>query len=390
MDARERAARRAFRDQTAIVGVGNTSFGAMYRDLDPERSAYELGLIAFREALADAGLRKEEVDGLIVSRIPHYGRMAEMLGIRHPRFVNVLPGEGRQSGIALQYAALAVHTGLADVVACVYGNNGRSVGARYGGEARGLTTAAMYEAPYGMTSPGAVTAHMFRRHQHVYGTPVEALGHLAINNRRNAGRNENAVMREPLTMDDYLNARFIAEPLRLFDYCLINDGGVCFIVTSAERARDLAQPPVLISATAQGADITPQYVADDFWFEPLGQIADALFPAAEVDRADLDFAQFYDNFTPSILFSLEGLGFAPHGEGAAWITPERIALEGELPLNTSGGHTSESYMQGWALHVEAVRQLRGACGERQVPGASVGLYACAAPVATGHILRRGP
>ena len=384
------AARKAFRDQTAIVGVGNTSFRAMYRDLDPERSAYELGLVAFREALADAGLRKEEVDGVIVSRIPHYGRMCEMLGIRHPRFVNVLPGEGRQSGIALQYAAMAVYTGLADVVACIYGNNGRSVGARYGGESRGATTQAMYEAPFGMTSPGAVTAHMFRRHQHLYGTPVEVLGRLAINNRRNAALNDNAVMQTPLSMEDYLGARFIAEPLRLFDYCLINDGGVCFIVTSAERARDLAKPPVLISATSQAGDITPQYVADDFWFEPLGHIAESLFGAAEIERKDVDFAQIYDNFTPSILFTLEGMGFAGHGDGADWITPERIALEGELPINTCGGHTSESYMQGWALHAEAVRQLRGECGDRQVAGAEIGLYACAAPVATGHILRRGP
>jgi acetyl-CoA acetyltransferase len=387
MDASERAARRAFRDQTAIVGVGTTAFGAMYRDLDPERDPYQLGLVALREALADAGLSKDDLDGLIVSRMPHYGRMCEVLGMRHPRFVNVLPGEGRQSGIALQYAAMAIYTGLASVVACVYGNNGRSVGARYGGEARGLTTTAMYDAPYGMTSPGAVTAQMFRRHQHEYGTPVETLGHLAINNRKNAAHNENAVMREPITMDDYLGARFIAEPLRLFDYCLINDGGVAFIVTSAERARDLAKPPVLISATSQGADITPNYVADDFWAEPLGHISEEIFGAAEMTHADMDFAQLYDNFTPSMLFSLEGLGFAPQGEGADWITPERIALDGELPLNTSGGHTSESYMQGWALHVEAVRQLRGEGGARQVRDARVGLYACAAPLATAHILR---
>ena len=171
---------------------------------------------------------------MIVSRLPHYGRMCEVLGIRYPRFVNVLPGEGRQSGIALQYAAMAVASGLATAVACIYGNNGRSTGARYGGENRGVSTQAMFEAPFGMTSPGAVTSLMFRRHQYRYGTQVEALGHLAISNRRNAALNPNAVMQQPLEMEDYLNSRFIAEPLRLFDYCLINDGGVCFIVTSAE------------------------------------------------------------------------------------------------------------------------------------------------------------
>ena len=117
---------RALQDQTAIVGVGTTEFGAIYRDLDPERSAYDLGRIAFLEALRDSGLKKSEIDGVIVSRVPHYGRMCEVLGIRYPRFVNVLPGEGRQSGIALQYAAVAVANGLADAVACIYGNNGRS------------------------------------------------------------------------------------------------------------------------------------------------------------------------------------------------------------------------------------------------------------------------
>lgn len=384
---------RTLQDKTAIVGVGTTEFAAIYRDLDPERSAYDLGRIAFLEALKDSGLKKSDIDGVIVSRLPHYARMCEILGLRYPRFVNVLPGEGRQSGIALQYAALAVANGLAQAVACIYGNNGRSTGARYGGEDRGATTQApttqaMFEAPFGMTSPGAVTSLMFRRHQYRYDTPVEALGRLAVSNRANAALNPNAVMQQPIDLDDYLNSRFIAEPLRLLDYCLINDGGVCFIVTSAERARDLPNPPVLLHATAQAADITPVYVADDFWHEPMSRIADDIFATSEAQRDDLAFAQLYDNFTPTMLFTLEGMGFCEPGEGGDWITPERIGLRGQLPLNTGGGHTSESYMQSWALHVEAVRQLRGQCGERQVPNAQYGLYACAAPLATAHILKR--
>ncbi len=286
-DRPDRSGLRALQDRTAIVGVGTTEFGAIYRDLDPERSAYELGLIAFREALSDAGLKRTDVDGVIVSRLPHYSRMCEMIGLRHPRFVNVLPGEGRQSGIALQYAALAVANGMADVVACIYGNNGRSAGARYGGEDRGVSTQAMFEAPYGMTSPGAVTSLMFRRYQYRHGATTAALGHLAISNRANAALNPNAVMQRPITMDDYLGARYIAEPLCLFDYCLINDGGVCFIVTSAERARDLKHTPVLIHATSQASDITPVYVADDFWSEPMSQIADDLFAVSDAQREDL-------------------------------------------------------------------------------------------------------
>ena len=379
--------KKDFRDTTAIVGVGNTSFGAMYRDLDPERSAYQLGLVAFKDALEDSGLKKDEIDGIIVSRIPHYGRMCEMLGI-DPKFTNVLPGEGRQSGMALQYAAMAVHTGMADVVACIYGNNGRSVGARYGGGGGGDSYGGSFEAPYGMTSPGAAVAHMFRRHQYLYGTTVETLGQLAINNRNNAALNPVAVMQEPFTMEEYLGGRFIAEPLRLLDYCLINDGGVCFIVTSAERARDLKQPPVYVTATVQGAEITPYYTVEDHFYEPLSRMSSELFGTADITHDDLDFAQIYDNFLPTILYSLEGLGFCDRGESGQWVNPERISRTGELPINTGGGHTSESYMQGWALHVEAVRQLRGECGDRQVEGAEVGLYACTAPVSSAHILRR--
>ena len=380
--------RQAFSDQVAIVGVGTTPFGALYRDRDRNRSAYQLGIVAFKEALADAGLEKDEIDGVIVSRIPHYGRMCELLGLRYPKFVNVLPGEGRQSGMALEYAAMAVQSGLADVVALIYGNNGRSVGATYGGEGGAPdSNATNFDAPYGMTSPGAAVAHMFRRHQYLYGTRVEALGELSINNRANAALNPNAVMRDPISMDDYMNARYIAEPLRLFDYCLINDGGVCLIVTSAERARDLKKPPVYLTATAQGSDLTPVYTADDLFQKPLGRMADELFATAGIGREDIDFAQIYDNFTPTILFTLEGMGFCGIGESGDWVSPERIARDGELPINTSGAHTSESYMQGWALHVETVRQLRGECGERQVADAHYGLYACTAPVSVAHILR---
>ncbi len=379
-----------FRDKVAIVGIGNTDFGAMYRDLDPQRSNYQLGLTAFKAALEDSGLTRDEVDGILVSRVPDFVRMSEILGFRHPRFASVLPGGGRYSGLGVQYAAMAVYSGKADVVALIYGNNGRSVGARYGGDEGGgpESNAQDFDAPYGMTSPGGQYGHMFRRHQHLYGTPQETLGHLAINNRNNAMLNPVAVMRNPLTMDDYLNTRFIAEPLRLLDYCLINDGAVCLIITSAERARDLKQPPVYISATQAASDFSAQYLSDNFYHDSLAPLADDLFGAAGIDRTDLDFAQIYDNFTPTILFTLEGLGFCGVGESGQWVTPERISLTGELPLNTSGGHTSESYMQGWALHAEAVRQLRGQAGERQVANAEFGLFSCTSPVSSAHILRR--
>ena len=315
--------------------------------------------------------------------------MCEVLGIRYPRFVNVMEAGGRQASLTLQFAALAIEAGMADTVACIYGNVGRSAGARYGGGEGGAgNDTGISDAVYGMTSPGASVAHMFRRHQHLYGTPVETLGTLAINNRNNAGLNPNAVMHTPITMEDYLASRFIAEPLRLLDYCLINDGGVCIILTRGDRARDLIKPPVYISSMSQAGDFDHQYTVDDFFYEPLQMVARDLFAGAGIGPGDIDVAEIYDNFTPTILFTLEGLGFCKQGDSGAWVTPERIALNGELPINTSGGHTSESYMQGWALLAEAVRQLRGECGPRQVANAQTALYACAAPICSGILLRR--
>jgi acetyl-CoA acetyltransferase len=379
---------QAFKDSVAVVGVGNTNFGAMYRDLDPERSSYIIGAYALKEALEDAGLKKEDVDGLLVMRIPDYGRMAEVVGMRNLSVSNNFGGAGRMAGVTLTYAAMAIHSGLAETVACIYGNDGRSVGARYGGGEGAGSDTAMYEVPYGMTSPGASVGLMFRRHQFLYGTPNEALAHLTINNRNNAALNPSAVMQSPITMEDYDNARFICEPLRLLDYCLINDGAVCLIVTSADRARDLKKPPVYISAAANAGDISDQYAVDDFFYPGLRRMASEVFPAAGIDHKDIDLANLYDNFTPTILFELEGLGFVDQGQAGHWVTPERIARDGELPLNTSGGHTSESYMQGWGHLAECVRQLRHECGPRQVADAQHAIYCCAAPLSNAIIFRR--
>jgi acetyl-CoA acetyltransferase len=374
-----------FRDRTAIVGVGTTDFGARYRATDPELSAYELAVEAFQNALDDAGLRKDEIDGLVTMRVPSYARMGDILGIRRPRWINWLEGSGRQSGVSIEIAAMAVATGLANVVACVYGNNGRSAGARYGG-AIDPNSPGIYDTMYGMTSPGAYVSMMYRRYQHLYGAPDDALAPLAINNRKNGARNSIAVMQKPITYDEYMAARFIAEPLRLFDYCLINDGAVVVIVTSDERARDLRKPPVYITGTTQSADITNFYTSDDFFYASCKDAADRLYRETGLGPNDMDCVQIYDNFTPTILFSLEGFGYCGRGEAWEWVKDGRIELGGQKPINTSGGHTAESYMQGWGMHVEAVRQLRGECGARQVPNCARVQYICASPIVTSHIL----
>ncbi len=370
-----------FKDKVCIVGVGHTAYGVF-----PGKTSYELGAEAFKAALDDAGLTKDQIDGLIVSRIPHYARMATVLGLKNVHVINVTPGEGRQSGACVQYAAGVIASGGADVVALVYGNDGKSTGAKYGGgDAVGTQS---YDYPYGFTSPGAAVGLMFRRHMHLYGTTPEQLGAVAINNRKNAILTPWAVMKKPLTLDDYMNGRWVTEPLRLFDYCLINDGGVAVILASAERARDMKKPPVYISATATASDMSNYYMSKDFYYSALQDIAKRLYPAAGISHKDVQCAQIYDNFTPTVLFTLEGLGFCPRGESGPWIQNGRIELGGELPLNTSGSHTSESYMQGWALLVEAVRQLRGESGERQVKDCKVMQWAIASPICTSHILTR--
>jgi acetyl-CoA acetyltransferase len=372
-------------DRTAIAGVGTTRFGAMYRDLDPERSPYELVVEAFREALEDSGLVKEEIDGLVCHRIPSYQRMADVLGINHPRIVYSFEGQGRMSGVSLQTAVMAVATGQANVVACVYGNVGRSAGAKYGGEVESSSTK-IFDTMYGMTSPGAYVAMMYQRYQYLYGVPDGALAPVAMNNRKNGALNPNAVMQTPITYEEYMASRFIVEPLRLFDYCLINDGAVVIIVTSAERARDLKKPPVYVAGVASCTDLTNFYTSTDIFQTASQDVANRLYKATGFGPKDIDCAQIYDNFTPTILFSLENFGYCPKGEAWQWVKDGRIELGGELPINTAGGHTAESYMQGWGLQVEAVRQLRGEGGARQVPNCHIVHYICVSPIVTSYIL----
>lgn len=373
----------ARRREVAIVGVGQSDFAKLYAERDVHRDAYALAAEALRMALEDAGLDKAELDALLCSRVA-YNRMADVIGVHHPRVAHDLEGSGRMSGVALQEAVALVESGVAQVVACIYGNNGRSAGMRYGGEGGGPTVG--YDAMYGMTSPGAYVAMMYRRYQQLYGAPDDALLPLALNNRRNAMRNPAAVFRKELTEEEYLASRYIAEPLRLYDYCVINDGGVAFIVTSMERARDLRKAPVRVAATAGRADLTNYYTTTDFFHGACQDVAARLYEQAGVGPEDVDCLQVYDNFLPTILFTLEGFGHAEAGQAWEWVRGGRIALEGPRPLNTSGSHTSESYMQGWALHTEAVRQLRGECGERQVPGCRSVQYMCASPIVTSHVL----
>lgn len=376
---------KSLRGKFAVVGVGTTTFG-----VTPGLDAYDLGAWALREALADAGLEADQMDSLIVNRVPDYQRFGELFGI-NPRFITQQPTQGRMSGGSIVVAIAALEAGLCNYVALVYGNNGKQAGATYGGEAEGGygSSEATWMRPYGMTSPGAFHATMFRRHMEEYGTTSEQLGAVAVAFRKHALLNPGAVMKRPITIEDHQASRFIAEPLHLLDYCLINDGGVALIITRADRARDLRKPPAYILGFSEATQLDGSSLPPpDYWYAPCRHVARDVYAMAGLGPVDMDALQIYDNFSPTVLFSLEGFGFCPRGESGPWVQGGRLELGGEFPTNTSGGHLSESYMQGWALNVEAVRQVRDECGERQVAGARFVQYVCTAPVVTSVIYGR--
>lgn len=370
-----------------VAGVGNTSFGK-----HPSSSCLDLGQWALREALDDCGLTHECIDSLIVSRIPEYGELARRCGI-DPRRVYANPGHGRFAGASIQTAEWLVTTGQAKTVALVYANDSQSQGNTYGGNKAGYGGAAgAYGsgddlwAPYGMTSPGAFHALMLQRHSYLYGTSPEATGEIATTFRRNATLNPTALMREPLSLDSYLDSKFICDPLRLYDYCRISDGAVAMIITHSQRAQELKKAPIYIKGSGQASCFqNGDFPPDDFWYTAMQKVAKEASDSSGLTPHDMDGLMIYDNFTPTVLFTLEGFGFCSVGSVDPWVREGHLRLDGDFPTNTNGGHLSEAYMQGWSLNVEAVRQLRGECGSRQIKGAENIQYMAASPIVTSII-----
>ncbi|MFX1764859.1 thiolase family protein [Paraburkholderia sp. A1RI-2L] len=362
------------KSSVAVVGVGTTGFGRL-----PDRTSFDLGVEALQAALDDAGLEAADIDGLVVARIPDNQRFAELAGLA-PKVSSTWPAAGRVCGIAIAYAAMLIESGQARRVALVYGNDGRSAGATYGGAGDAYGGGMSFWAPYGMTSPGAFHALMYARYAHEHRSDPAALAEISLTFRRHAALNPLAVMKKPLTRDDYFASRYIAEPLRLLDYCLINDGGVAMIMSAAQEARGLAKPPVYLAGHGQCADFAgASFPPADHWRGALASAHESARAMAGRGAAEADALMLYDNFTPAVLFELEGLGLAEAGRADRLVLDGALGLQGAHPANPSGGHLSESYMQGWALNVEAVRQIRGEALARQIPGAETIVYACTAP-----------
>jgi acetyl-CoA acetyltransferase len=355
----------------AVVGVGQTDWRGDYRRVrmgEKPHDSLGYGARAFRDALDDAGIAVSDIDGLIVGPTTPYERMGEILGI------DTRWGGQADAALGVIQACMAIRSGLAEVVALVYGNDQRSAAVNYGGAgAMGGDTflSYVYHAPWGFTSQGALYALMFRRYMELTGLAEAELAEVAVAQRLAASLNPNAIMQERITVDDYLASSFICEPLRLFDYCLINDGGVALIIAEAGRAKKIRKDPVLIHGVGRfdlnkgATSLEPRLT--DFYHPAQQKAAEQVFNMAGVGPADMSCLQIYDSFSCHVPLALEGYGYCRVGEAGRFMSETGISLAKGLPINTSGGHLSESYMQGWNHQVEAVRQARGTCGARQVP-----------------------
>jgi len=373
-------AARSFCDSTAVAGVGLT-IGHF-----PEKTPLSVAVEAFQLALADSGLDRKDVDGMVcLSFGADYDRVLEAMGL-NVRWAHQGWTHGRFISPTLQQAAMAVHLGLAKAVAVIHARRGKTFGHSEDAEAWRQGLGPHGESPaYGALSPAFGAAIAAQRYFHMYGGSNADLAPIPVAFRKHAGMNSNALRRNPLSIEDYLKARWIIEPLRLLDCCQINDGGSCIIVTSAERARDCKKAPVYISGM-QGVHAGPQF--HNLTLPGLGVAQQKVYPyvptqddlyayqMAGITQKDVDVLATYDAFSPLVLFMLERFGFCGPGEAREFVKGGRIEIGGELPINTSGGLLSEGHVGGWNLFIEAIRQLRHECGERQVKDATIAQYAC--------------
>jgi acetyl-CoA acetyltransferase len=358
--------------KAAVVGVAECDeIGAV-----PNKSTLQLQGEAVLNALADAGLKLRDVDGLFTAGF-RTTEVAEYLGIQ-PRYFDGTHVGGSSFVVHLGHAAAAVASGRVEVALIVHGESGRS---RNGLPASGSSPQGMegqFESPYGPPGAPGSYAMACARHMHQYGTTAAHLAEIAVAARKWAQLNPRAYSRDPLTIDDVLASPVISWPFKRLDCCLVTDAAGAVVVTSLERARDLKKTPVRVIGWGEGHDHQIISQMPDLTSGP-GRISgpDA-FAMASVRHEDIDVAQVYDSFTYTVLTSLEDLGFCKKGEGGDFVSGGRIAPGGSFPLNTSGGGLSYTHpgMFGVFTIIEAVRQLRGdfsGQGLRQVAGAKIGL-----------------
>ena len=366
------------RGEVAIVGYGETPVSRANVDKGEQRlTAEEYYSWAAELALESAGLSKDDLEGqglgVIGAEWPHSEiwstEIVQNLGL-NPKLLLRADHGGANAAALLVQSSMAIHSGLVDTVLCVGADSPMSI--QNGASSRTWRYELDYERPFGMMGPNSMVALIMRRHMHQYGTKPEQTGKISVTQRFHASLNPNAYLKTPIKLDDYLNSRLISDPIRLLDACISVNGGLAFIVTSRRKARRLTDKPVYVlgfgeNHTHSRADVTITGIAD--------ASRDA-FKMAKVRKSEISFFQPYDDYSIIVLVQLEDAGFCKKGDGGKFVEQTDLTLNGQLPVNTGGGQLSAGQpgMAGGFVHiVEAVRQLRGEGGKRQVKNARTGL-----------------
>lgn len=364
--------KRVVRDYVAaIVGVAESDLG-----FTPNRTVLQLQAQAAKAALDDAGLTRNDVDAIFTAGnwtwAPNL-MLAEYLGIQ-PKYTDGTNIGGASFEAHLGHAVAGIRAGLFDVALITYGSTQRSDRNRNRLSPHSALTE-QYERSFGLPVPVGAYALAAMRHQHQYGTTSEQLAEVAVATRKWAQMNEKAFMREPISIQDVLNSRWIAEPLHLLDCCLVTDGGGAVVVASAKAAARSTKRPVWV--LGHGETHTHNSISNmpDLLVTGAKESGARAFERAGVARDEIDVVEIYDSFTITVLLTLEALGFCDPGEGGAFVSGQRTAPGGEFPMNTNGGGLSYCHpgMYGIFLLIEATRQLRGECGPRQVKDARLAL-----------------
>ncbi|MEU6208782.1 lipid-transfer protein [Streptomyces sp. NPDC093224] len=372
--------------RAAVAGIGATEFSK-----DSGRSELKLAVEAVHAALDDAGLTPADVDGMVTFTMDTSPEItvAQAAGIGELSFFSRIHYGGGAACATVQQAALAVATGVAEVVVCYRAFNERS-GRRFGSgvqqrEPSAEGAALGWALPWGLLTPASWVAMAAQRYLHTHGLTPEAFGHVAVTGRRHAANNPAAYFHgRPITLADHAASRWIVEPLRLLDCCQETDGGQAIVVTTTERARDLRQAPAVITAAAQGAGrrqegMTSFYRDDLSGLPEMDVVARQLWRTSGLRPSDIDVGILYDHFTPFVLMQLEEFGFCGPGEAADFVAADA------LPLNTHGGQLGEAYLHGMNGIAEAVRQLRGT-SVNQVAGAARALVTAGTGVPTSGLI----
>ena len=359
----------SLRGRAAIVGVAESDLGEVGPGFTP---LYLVGQATIR-ALDDAGLKREDVDGLFsASAYYHMPTLSvgEYLGIR-PRYSDATSMGGSSFVSHLFHAAAAIEAGLCEVALITYGSTQRSDRGRLVSGSETLP----YEAPYEPRYPVSMYALAASRHMHQYGTTREQLAGVAVAAREWAKLNPKAFMRDDLSVEDVLNSRMVSSPLSVLDCCLVTDGGGAVVVTGAERARGLAKPPVYVLGAGEAHWHRNISQMPDLTVSAAAESGPRAYEMAKLGPGEVKVAMLYDVFTINTVLFLEDLGFCEKGEGGTFVSGGGISPGGNLAVNTNGGGLSYNHpgMYGLLLLVEAARQIRGECGERQVDGANVAL-----------------